>query len=329
MSFQRLFLAIMIVTLILGVCATGQEEAVPPDLAGLRFQSIERVALISRYAGGTPAPIFYPYATFTPEADKVCHMFVLSVATRTVLRVNSLPDGNVLSESLVPPEFWRPGSPSLSPDGKTLLFTGLPGSHAEGDRPGIWRTDLQGSTPTRITPVGDHFSSPDWSPRGDTIVCVKFQYEDPEQLARASLVFMDTEAPYTVQRELQLNLVMPRYSPDGKWIACQLSGTGKLGVLHVESGKFYPLFDPHTVILSFSRTAHSSLTNYVWLPDSQRLLAAVHTADEVGHYKRVFMVNLRGEVREMFDGRVLGGPQHGRILFVYVDGQIWRVDLAP
>ncbi len=320
MSFQRLFLAIMIVTFASGICVTGQEQAVPPDLAGLRFQSIERVALISMYAGGTTHPTFWPLATFTPEADKVCHMFVPPGPTCTQLRVNSLPDGKVLSESLAPSEFRTPASPSLSPDGKTLLFTGLLG---------IWRTDLQGSTPTRITPVGDHFSSPDWSPRGDNIVCVKFESEDPDQPDRASLVFMDTEPPYTVQRELQLNLVMPRYSPDGKWIACQQHGTGKLGVLRVESGKFYPLLDHRTVELSFSRTAYGGLGSYMWLPDSERLLVNVSSSDEVQHYSRVFMVNLRGEVREMFDGWVLGGPQHGRILFVYVDGQVWRVDLAP
>jgi hypothetical protein len=313
---------------VLSVPAWSQEQVRPPDLPGLEFSSIREAAFIAEHGGEQPGAAGGSQASFTPDGEAICYMFIPPGPTRSQLLLRSMVHGALLSDQLAPTEFRSPSDPRLSPDGKRLLFTGWPEGSYE-DPLGIWLTDLEGSKPSKITPTDFNAAVPAWSPDGRTIAFLKWPQRDPADdsgaAVESSLAFMDAQEPYQVRGEVP-GLTAPLYSPDGRWVACKVSGHGKMGVLDVEANELHPLFDGETVELSFSRSARAHLVNYAWLPDSQRLLLTVRGNDRPQTWWRVWMVNLAGETRQMFDGRLLGGPVHARILFIEKDGHVYRVD---
>jgi hypothetical protein len=81
--------------------------------------------------------------------------------------------------------------------------------------------------------------------------------------------------------------------------------------------------------LSFAPNVNVAMGNYVWLPDSSRMIVCVRS-DHEEHAKQLWLVNTKGESRELTEGWILGNTSDGRVLFINKDGRNWKVELnAP
>ena len=127
-----------------------------------------------------------------------------------------------------------------------------------------------------------------------------------------------------------------RYSPDGKWITCSPSydipdeDEIRVGlcVIDAGTGELHLLFNGECATLGFSSRADIRTQNYAWLPDSRQMLVTVGGWDALarGYVARIWLVNLDGEARQLGDGRVLTGSVNGRVVFIYKDEQVYRVE---
>ncbi len=310
----------VVVTLIVIACglAVAQPPPEAPLLPGLDIPcKAQRVSAWWTEVSNKPIP--WPHASFAPDGSRICFEFdrPVMMGPSIGIRLWDVPNSVTLVQELVT-GFRNPHCPVLSPDGTTLLFLSRPEDAPEGENSAIWATDLTGSTPRRMIPKGNFRPySPAWSPDGDKIAFVKAVPNDPaDSLAGfvQSLAFVDVKQPGAIAREVAISsaLIEPpsvgalRYSPDGRWLAC--TAYGGLAVIDVETATLYQLFDDDTTTLSFSPQAYTGMNYYVWLPDSQRLLVTVGAKDAAGRHKRIWMVNLAGEARQLGEGQLLGGP---------------------
>ena len=133
-----------------------------------------------------------------------CLALVLSV---TVLAADRRP--------ITPQDLWamkRLGSPALSPEGKTAVFTVQEWS-VEKNRStsSLWLVDLAGGEPRRLTTAQASDSSPTWSPDGTRLAFVSKRGDDEA----ASLYVMRTDGgePEKIL-ELPYPVSNPKWMPD-------------------------------------------------------------------------------------------------------------------
>jgi dipeptidyl aminopeptidase/acylaminoacyl peptidase len=107
------------------------------------------------------------------------------------------------------------GSPQISPDGKTIIFTRTWVDKVKDQyRSNLWITDLDGTRIRELTSGARNDSSPEWSPEGKRIAFLS----DRDGTNQLHVMWLDTrEVAQLTHLEQAPNNI--KWSPDGKWIA--------------------------------------------------------------------------------------------------------------
>jgi Tol biopolymer transport system component len=160
---------------------------------------------------------------------------------------------------------------AATPDGRFLLYQG---------RGKIWRMDQDGTNPIQLT-FGAHDVHPDPSPDGQSVVYASFVNWSPSIGGEPTL----WSVPLRGGRPKQLTTIstsLPRYSPDGKWIAATYFpgidprfSEKQIVVFHADGGRPVKIFAGLPMSDSVVR----------WAPDSGALDFVV-TKDGVGNIWR-------------------------------------------
>ena len=101
-------------------------------------------------------------------------------------------------------------APVLSPDGRTILFS----SSRDGSPEDIWRMNIDGGEPRRLTTFAGMLGSATWAPDGRSIVVPGLRKDVPGFF----IVPVDGGDPTLLTSEL---FGRPSISPDGKWLVAQ------------------------------------------------------------------------------------------------------------
>ena len=117
---------------------------------------------------------------------------------------------------LTPQDLWavkRLGSPALSPDGKTVVFTVQEWSIEKNkSTSSLWLVDTAGGTPRRLTNAAASDGSPAWSPDGTRLAFTSKRGDDEA----ASLYVMRTDGGEAEKiLELPFGISAPKWLPDG------------------------------------------------------------------------------------------------------------------
>ncbi len=107
------------------------------------------------------------------------------------------------------------GSPQISPDGKTIIFTRTwVDKVKDQSRSNLWITDQAGMRIRELTSGARNDSSPEWSPEGKRIAFLS----DRDGTNQLHVMWLDTRevAQLTHLEQAPSNI---KWSPDGKWIA--------------------------------------------------------------------------------------------------------------
>ena len=150
-------------------------------------------------------------------------------------------------------DFSTAGSPSLSPDGKTIAFDGVsPGSASSSAH--IFTCNMDGSDLKDLGPG----AMPSWSPRGSRLAFSKYS---PEQ----GVWLMNADGQN--QRLIDQQGWSATWSPNGRMIAYSRSSN---------AGPDFVIFnlveDEFRYVLNDISSGYSSFYwNFAWSPDSQRI----------------------------------------------------------
>jgi dipeptidyl aminopeptidase/acylaminoacyl peptidase len=139
--------------------------------------------------------------------------FILSVVALAVATTAFAAD----RRPITPQDLWamkRLGTPTLSPDGKTVVFTVQEWSIEKNkSTTNLWLVDVAGGEPRRLTSAQAADSSPTWSPDGKRIAFTSKRGDD-ENAALYVIPVAGGEAEKIL--ELPYSLTSPRWLPDGK-----------------------------------------------------------------------------------------------------------------
>lgn len=203
---------------------------------------------------GTPKRIgklsdVYDAISVDASGDRIAHGSSSCCDTsRGPVTVLSVPSGRVVGK--IGGTTTANFSPSLSPDGKQVVFEG-------GNPAGVWTASVTGSN---LVSLHQCNSDPVWSPTGKWIACLG----RPEAWPNGPpllVVSPNDDASVTVTRQSLGARTIFGWSPNGSRIAfsAQNSSATKLDVVNLATDKVRTLRSP----------AGSSA---VWSPDSQQLL---------------------------------------------------------
>jgi dipeptidyl aminopeptidase/acylaminoacyl peptidase len=141
------------------------------------------------------------------------------VAAFFLLLLLATASSAAVKHAITPQDLWamkRLGSPTLSPDGKTALFTVQEWS-VEKDKSttNLWLVDVGSATPRRLTTAQAGDLAPAWSPDGRQVAFVSKRGDDEN----ASLYVMPVDGgePEKIL-ELPFAVGTPKWMPDGKGI---------------------------------------------------------------------------------------------------------------
>ncbi len=118
---------------------------------------------------------------------------------------------------ITPQDLWamkRLGSPALSPDGRTALFTVQEWSIEKNkSTSSLWLVDVAGGAPRRLTTAQASDVSPAWSPDGTRLAFVSKRGED--ETVSLYLLRTDGGEPEKIL-ELPFAVASPKWMPDGQ-----------------------------------------------------------------------------------------------------------------
>jgi Tol biopolymer transport system component/DNA-binding winged helix-turn-helix (wHTH) protein len=105
--------------------------------------------------------------------------------------------------------------PRFSPDNKLIAFTAL----RDGMANNIYVVPSSGGTPRPLVPDPGGMSDPDWSPDGSRLVVDRQSPSASGQQPNSALAFVDLATAKVTDLPGADDLHMPRWSPDGRYIA--------------------------------------------------------------------------------------------------------------
>lgn len=209
------------------------------------------------------------------------------------------PDTLILNSVLTAGgRFYSPGPPSWSPDGRWFSYV-----WAKNVKNQIWLQAAEGSQPipTSKHPVVGEASDgtdrrdvgggPQWSPDSRSIAYVG---ANPHRSGRTSIFVTDIDSGES--RQLTNHPASdrtPRWSPDGRWIACVVdwdAGGEQIAVVPAEGGS--PLQ------LTVDRHAN---TDIVWSPNSRSLAFSRQLSDEHRFAAAIAIVRLSNGQLQVVD----------------------------
>lgn len=170
--------------------------------------------------------------------------------------------------------------PRLSPDKSLIAFTGL----GDGQPPNAYLVSSGGGTPRPVVPdSGGGVGDPDWSPDGSRLVVERDLPPTQRQQTSSMLAFVDLKTSQLTSIPGSENLHMPRWSPDGRYIAAVRENHTELEVFDALSQ-------------SWSMLARgTSLSFPVWSGDS----ADLFYQDALGPGQPLYRVHLATGTRTM------------------------------
>ncbi len=147
----------------------------------------------------------------------------MRILTRLVVLVLAVSSAFAAEKRpLTPADLWaikRVGSPALSPDGKTVVFTVQEWSVDKNkSTSNLWLVDVTGGEPRRLTTANASDGSPVWSPDGTRIAFLSKRGDDEN----ASLYVLRRDGGEAEKiLELPYPLATPKWMPDGKAVVVQ------------------------------------------------------------------------------------------------------------
>jgi len=175
---------------------------------------IKKLSTRTRHSHLDALDAFESSGTWSPDSKK--YAFVIYSKGKNKLAIADIDKARVMDD------FFIPDMPSFndidwSPDGKTILFTGLRDGQSD-----LYTIDLETKQVTQLTQ--DYFAQiqPNWSPDGSHIVFVtdKLNQKGNRPKRNLSFAFYDVASGVIDVAEVFLNSnnLNPKYSPDGKSI---------------------------------------------------------------------------------------------------------------
>ena len=120
-------------------------------------------------------------------------------------------------QRLTPQALWemkRLGSPQLSPDGRSVVFTVQEWSIAKNkSTTNLWLADVASGATRRLTSAAVSDTSPQWDPQGRRLAFVAKRGEDEN--AALYVMPVDGGEPQQIV-ELPFAVSAPRFMPDGR-----------------------------------------------------------------------------------------------------------------
>ena len=199
--------------------------------------------------------VFSHHAAWSPDCTKIAYTGWIEPYIGRFYIVN--PDGTNRTQVLE----HGAGSPAWSPDGTRIAFSRGSGKWVKGDPVShIFVVDADGSNVVQLTSGDFGDRSPSWSPDGKRIVFARQDLDNREGFYEyyddVFIAVMDADGS-NVRALTQGNLSdrFPAWSPDGKWIAYDLSQD--LWVMDTEGRNVRRIAE------EYSPNGHS------WSPDSK------------------------------------------------------------
>jgi len=222
-------------------------------------------------------------------------------------QIARLPGGEVVVDSLLPPEtFGGPGG-QFSPDGKRIVFCAGKGRYVSP-----WVVNSDGTGVRGLRDDAFDYAGPAWRPDGKEVAFRR----RPLDGSFEETVFLDPDTG-EVLSTLKSSLQSLRFSPDGQW----LIGDGPRGLtaLKLSTGEERIMWDPKPLGQPGTDAAWQ-VCNYAWACDSRRVFfTAAHRDMELAQGPsacEIWEGNLDGPAGKIMDGQVLAGSLNGKYLLI-------------
>ncbi|MEP7293977.1 MAG: DPP IV N-terminal domain-containing protein, partial [Chloroflexota bacterium] len=190
-------------------------------------------------------------------------------------RLYHLPlDGGIPTP--ITPEFGASASPSVSPDGRWLVYV-----HSAENVDALALVDVKGAIfPRRLVSGYDFFMQPAWHPQGDKIAFIAWNQPnmawDGTLLQLAHLGTGQDGVPFvesieTIAGTDDVSIFQPEFSPDGRYLAFVSDQTGwwQLYLYDLQSKTQTPLTDAPAE--DGAPAWVQGLRTYAWSPDSKAI----------------------------------------------------------